>query len=154
MKKPKVNDASSSQVSVEHDPAVRSAKKTKRSTWLNMGLFSWNYLVITSQSRYTSEETELFFARWYNEYPHLEYSITKNAVFCFVCSLFHNTLSKENADPSCMSEIVGHDIPYITCQAHCNTVIKHSCNTSVIVHDMFDILQALFVFFTSSTKLF
>ena len=54
-----------------------------------------------------------------------------------------------------LSEIVGRDIPYIPCQAHrCNTVIEHSCNESVIVREMFDILQALFVFFTSSTKRF
>ena len=54
-----------------------------------------------------------------------------------------------------LSEIVGCDIPYIPCQAHhCNTVIEHSCNASVIVCEMFDILQALFVFFTSSTKRF
>ena len=29
-----------------------------------------------------------FSSRWYEEYPHLEYSITKDAAFCFVCSLF------------------------------------------------------------------
>ena len=25
---------------------------------------------------------------WFKEYPHLEYSISKDAAFCFVCSLF------------------------------------------------------------------
>ncbi|XP_065061865.1 uncharacterized protein LOC135688783 [Rhopilema esculentum] len=29
-----------------------------------------------------------FSSRWYEEYPHLEYSITKDAALCFVCSLF------------------------------------------------------------------
>ena len=29
-----------------------------------------------------------FSSRWYEEYPHLKYSITKDAAFCFVCSLF------------------------------------------------------------------
>ena len=29
-----------------------------------------------------------FSAKWYDEFPHLEYSIVKNASFCFTCSLF------------------------------------------------------------------
>jgi hypothetical protein len=54
-----------------------------------------------------------------------------------------------------LSELVGRHIPYIPCQAHrCNTVIEHSCNASAIVREMFEILQALYVFFTSSTKRF
>ena len=54
-----------------------------------------------------------------------------------------------------LSELVGREIPYIPCQAHrCNTVIEHSYNASVIVREMFEILQALYVFFTSSTKRF
>ncbi|CAB4004753.1 Hypothetical predicted protein [Paramuricea clavata] len=72
-KKAKVNDASSSQVSVEHEPGLRASR---------------------------------FSPRWYNEYLHLEYSIKKDAVFCFVCLLFHNAPSKEKADPSWISTIV------------------------------------------------
>ena len=29
-----------------------------------------------------------FFSQWYTVYPHLEYSISQDAAFCFVCSLF------------------------------------------------------------------
>jgi hypothetical protein len=75
---------------------------------------------------------------------------------CFQSYDFAAAMSGEfNGAQQKLSEIVGRDIPYIPCQAHrCNTVIEHSCNASVIVREMFDILQALFVFFTSSTKRF
>ncbi|XP_071847578.1 uncharacterized protein [Apostichopus japonicus] len=54
-----------------------------------------------------------------------------------------------------LSDIVGRKIPYIPCQAHrCNTVIEHSCNSSTLVCAMFDTIQELYVFFTSSTKKF
>ena len=75
---------------------------------------------------------------------------------CFQSYDFAAAMSGEfNGAQKKLSDIVGRDIPYIPCQAHrCNTVIEHSCNASVIVREMFDILQALFVFFTSSTKRF
>ena len=59
---------------------------------------------------------------------------------------------KFNGAQKKLSEIVGRDIPYIPCQAHrCNPVIEHSCNASVIVREMFDILYCkhflrLFIF--------
>ena len=31
---------------------------------------------------------------WYDIYPHLEYSIAKDAAFCYVCSLFHRVLEE------------------------------------------------------------
>ena len=47
-----------------------------------------------------------------------------------------------------LPELVGREIPYIPCQAQCcNTIIEHSCNTSVIVREMFEILQALIFHF-------
>lgn len=52
-----------------------------------------------------------------------------------------------------LSQIVGHCIPYIPCQAHrLNTFIQHSCNSSLIVAELFNTLEALYVFFSSSTK--
>ena len=75
---------------------------------------------------------------------------------CFQSYDFAAAMSGEfNGAQKNLSELVGRDIPYIPCQAHrCNTVIEHSCNASVIVTEMFEILQALYVFFTSSTKRF
>ena len=44
-------------------------------------------------------------------------------------------------------------VPYIPCLAHrSNTVIEHSCKASPIVTELFYVLEALFVFFTGSTK--
>ncbi|CAB4012637.1 Hypothetical predicted protein [Paramuricea clavata] len=64
-------------------------------------LFSAKVVLFPSQSRYTSGETGS--PLWYNKYPDLEYSIKKDAVFCFVCTLFHDAPSKEKADPSWIS---------------------------------------------------
>jgi hypothetical protein len=52
-----------------------------------------------------------------------------------------------------MKEHLGRDVPYFPCLAHrFNTTVEHSCEASVAVCKMFEILQELFVFFTSSTK--
>ncbi len=46
-------------------------------------------------------------------------------------------------------------IPYIPCMAHrVNTSVEHSCETSASVCALFDILQQLYIFITSSTKRF
>ena len=37
---------------------------------------------------------------WYKEYPHLEYSLAKDAAFCFVCFLFHSTCCSDQAENS------------------------------------------------------
>jgi hypothetical protein len=39
-----------------------------------------NEILQSKQCRFSSE--------WFDEYPHLEYSVVKDAAFCFVCQLF------------------------------------------------------------------
>lgn len=75
---------------------------------------------------------------------------------CFQSYDFAAAMSGEfNGAQKNLSELVGRHIPYIPCQAHrCNTAIEHSCNASAIVREIFEILQALYVFFTSSTTRF
>ncbi|CAI6353343.1 unnamed protein product [Macrosiphum euphorbiae] len=52
-----------------------------------------------------------------------------------------------------LSKIVGHNKPYIPCQAHrLNTFVEHSCDASIIVAELFNTLESLYVFFSSSTK--
>ena len=52
-----------------------------------------------------------------------------------------------------LKEYLRREVPYFPCLAHrVNTTVEHSCDASVAVCHMFDILQELFVFFTSSTK--
>ena len=52
-----------------------------------------------------------------------------------------------------LQEKLNKNIPYVPCQGHrTNTVVEHSCDASVIVKEMFNILESLYVFFSSSTK--
>ncbi len=52
-----------------------------------------------------------------------------------------------------LSDLVGHIVPYIPCQAHrMNTAVEHAAAASLVVSELFNILEELFVFFTSSTK--
>ena len=54
-----------------------------------------------------------------------------------------------------MQNHLDRDIPYIPCTAHrINTTVEHSCEASKTVCTLFDLMQQLFVFFTSSTKCF
>ena len=48
---------------------------------------------------------------------------------------------------------LGRRIPYMPCLAHrSNTVIEHSCQASTVVRELFNVLEELYIFFTSSTK--
>ncbi|CAB4034413.1 zinc finger MYM-type 1-like, partial [Paramuricea clavata] len=104
-KKPKVNDASSCQVSVEHDPGLRGevCGENQKKYLIEHGPFQPKLSCFPANQDISQGKQNRFSPRWYNEYPHLEYSIKKDAVFCFVCSLFHDTPSKEKADPSWIS---------------------------------------------------
>jgi hypothetical protein len=52
-----------------------------------------------------------------------------------------------------VQEKLSRQVPYIPCQAHrSNTVIEHSCEASIIISDLFDILENIYVFFSGSTK--
>lgn len=51
------------------------------------------------------------------------------------------------------SELVGHTVPYIPCQAHrLNTFLEHGCKASLIIGNFIDILENIYVFFSASTK--
>lgn len=53
------------------------------------------------------------------------------------------------------TELVGHSVPYIPCQAHrMNTFIEHSCDASPIIGELFNVLENIYVFFSFSTKRF
>ena len=52
-----------------------------------------------------------------------------------------------------LQEIVCHCVPYIPCQCHrSNTVAEHGCETSAVIKEMFVVLEALYVFFSGSSK--
>ena len=61
--------------------------------------------------------------------------------------------SRFNGVQKKLQDKLGKSVPYIPCLAHrSNTVIEHSCKASPIVTELFNVLEALFVFFTGSTK--
>ena len=37
---------------------------------------------------HSAKKTCMFAAKWFDEYPYLEYSVVKDAAFCFICRLF------------------------------------------------------------------
>ena len=69
---------------------------------------------------------------------------------------FTNSMSSElNGAQAIVSQTLGGRVPYISCQAHrSNTINEHACDASPIVSELFDTLQAVYVFFVRSTKRF
>lgn len=67
---------------------------------------------------------------------------------------FASNMSGEfNGAQQKVSEVIGHKIPYIPCKAHrINTFIEHACDSSLIIFDLFSIVQEINVFFSLSTK--
>ena len=59
-----------------------------------------------STTRVTNESHKhsRFNPAWFKEYPHLEYSLSKDAAFCFVCSLFGNSPGTEKANNAWVKE--------------------------------------------------
>ena len=103
--KPKVNDSDPAQVSVDlldHDPALRGEVRddNQREYLVELGPCQPRLSCFPTNPDIPQGKQNRFSPRWYDEYPHLEYIVEKDAVFCFVCSLFDDTPSKEKADPS------------------------------------------------------
>ena len=52
-----------------------------------------------------------------------------------------------------IKEYLEREIPYFPCLAHrINATVEHSCEASNVIAGMFDTLEMINVFFTSSTK--
>lgn len=79
--------------------------------------------------------------------------IQKNGLPCeniaFQSYDFASSMSgKINGTRQKLSDLVGHIIYFIPCQAHrINTFLEHSCNASAVVGDLFSNLKQLYVFF-------
>ena len=90
---------------LEHDPGLRGevCGDNQREYLIELGPFQPRLHSFPANQDIPLGKQNRFSPRWYDEYPHLEYSTKKDAVFCFVCSLFHDTPSKEKGDPSWIS---------------------------------------------------
>lgn len=54
-----------------------------------------------------------------------------------------------------LSKLIGHQIIFIPCQAYrTNTFLEHSCEVSLVVSNLIDDLESLYVFFSDSSKRF
>ena len=52
----------------------------------------------------------------------------------------------------CLQTLIGRSVPYITCKGHrSNTFIEHCSQTTLFIQ-MYDLLEALYVFFSKSCK--
>lgn len=78
---------------VEHDPGKRPNILTdfQRKSLINIGPCRPVLTLFPVNSEIPNGKQNKFCASWYKQYPHLEYSIVKDAAFCFVCSLFHQS---------------------------------------------------------------
>ena len=67
---------------------------------------------------------------------------------------YASTMSgKHNGAQAMLSEKLGYEVPYVPCQGHrSNTVMEHSSAASSIVTSMYEILEALYVFFFQQHK--
>jgi hypothetical protein len=88
---------------VDHDPGKRPLKLSDNQK---------KYLITLApcQPRLTvfpkTKELEIhskqckFSSSWYSEFPHLEYSVSRDAAFCFICSLFPHGPGRSKAEQS------------------------------------------------------
>ncbi|GBO23538.1 Zinc finger MYM-type protein 1 [Araneus ventricosus] len=66
-----------------------------------------------------------------------------------------NMSGEYNGTQQKLSEKCEKKIPYVPCQAHrINIFVETACNASSLIRGYFNVLESLYVFFTSSTKRF
>ncbi|CAB3991911.1 Hypothetical predicted protein [Paramuricea clavata] len=84
------------------DPGLRSKHLTdsQKTYLIQIGPNQPNLQVYPSNSSIAKEghKPSSFNPSWFKEYPHLEYSLSKDAAFCFVCSLFGSGPGMEKAE--------------------------------------------------------
>ena len=98
----------SNDISVEHDPGRRPENLTDDQV---------NYLtpIGPCQPKLSAYPKNVDLAKkgkqcsfspvWYKDYPYLEYSILKDKVYCYVCSLFRQGLGREKGNPAWITGI-------------------------------------------------
>ena len=88
---------------VDHDPGKRPQKLSE-----NQRKYLISLDPCQPQLSTFSKKKELgkcskqckFSAAWYSKFPNLEYSVSRDAAYCFVCSLFPEGPGRANADPA------------------------------------------------------
>ncbi|XP_028394403.1 uncharacterized protein LOC114518580 [Dendronephthya gigantea] len=77
-----------------------------------------------------------------------------NSTLCFqTYDSASNMSGKYNGAQKKLSEKVEREIIYVPCIAHgANLVSEHSSNSSALIKNMYEVLEAIYVFFNASTK--
>ena len=100
-KKDLVSSAEANAASVpSHDPSERCNVKTsaEKKYLIKLGPHQPKFSVFPKHDNIPKRKQCRFSSVWYTAFPHLEYSISKDAAFCYVCSLFPSGPGREQAD--------------------------------------------------------
>lgn len=93
---------SESNYCVAHDPGNRISITTasQKQFLINLGPHQPKLIRYTVNNSIEKSKQRSFNPSWYKEYPMLEYSLSKDTVHCFVCSLFPIGLGRSHANSS------------------------------------------------------
>ena len=82
-----------------YDPSDRCKLTTssERKYIIQLGSHQPKLAVFLQNHDIPAKKQSCFSPEWYSVYPHFEYSISKDAAFCFVCSLFPSGPGREMA---------------------------------------------------------
>lgn len=92
---------------IEHDPGKRPAtlSDADRNYLIHLGPCQPKLNIFPKNAEVKKSSQCRFSASWYNEYPYLEYSISKDSAHCFVCSLFPTAIDRQKADDAWITGI-------------------------------------------------
>jgi hypothetical protein len=87
---------------MDHDPGKCEdiLSENQREYLINMGPCQPKLASFPTNANIAPGKQNKFSSHWYKEYHHLEYSIDKDAAFCFVCRLFPEGVGRYSADKS------------------------------------------------------
>lgn len=87
---------------LEHDPGKRKRVESlsQRKYLLSLGPCQPKLAKYPKNSDISPKKQNQFTSVWFTEYPHLEYSIVNDAVYCFICTLFPKCPNRQFADPA------------------------------------------------------
>ncbi|CAM1154535.1 Uncharacterised protein at_DN1606, partial [Pycnogonum litorale] len=85
---------------IDRDPALRRkiSSDADRIYLINQGPFQPKLSRYPRNDAIDPTKQCHFSSEWFRSFPHLEYSISKDACFCFVCQLFQDGVGQQNAD--------------------------------------------------------
>ena len=95
-------------IPISRDPGSRRKILTNqdREFMVNLGPFQPKLSSYPRKNEIPQSKQCRFSCKWFDEFPHLEYSVVKDAAFCFVCQLFPTGVGHEKSNDSWIVEDV------------------------------------------------